>query len=151
MRALALLLLAACGGASGQAPSSDTPPFVVVEPQDARLAVAAQDLKGRIGHEVAVDVDAQLLKEHASHLSVILADALETISRGIERARADRPAVVLRACSSIATLKMELDDRVREPTATVDATTGVLLLRVPTGASYFATDDAVATAFVNAE
>jgi uncharacterized phage protein gp47/JayE len=151
VRALAFLFVAACGGASGQAPSSDTPPFVVVEPQDARLAMAAQDLKGRIGHEVAVDVDASLLKEHASHLSIILADALETIARGIERARADRPAVVLRACSSIATLKVELDDRIREPTAYVDAENGVLLLRVPSGVTYFATDESVATAFVNAE
>jgi len=46
---------------------------------------------------------------------------------------------------------VELDDRVREPTTFVDSSGGVLLLRVPTGATYFATDDSVAAAFVNAE
>ena len=147
------LVLAACGGASGASAQPDTPPtpFVVVEPQDARLAMAAQELKGRIGHEVNVDVDATLLREHASHFSVIVADALETISRGIDRARSDRPAVVLRACASIATMKVELDDSLREPAVSVDATGGVLLLRVPSNATYFATDDAVAAAFANAE
>jgi hypothetical protein len=154
VRAVLLLpiVLAACADSgAGQAPPPETPPFVVVEPQDARLAMAAQELKGRMGHDVSVDVDAQLLKEHAPHLTVILADALETIARGIDRARADRPAVVLRACAAIATLRVELDDKLREPQVAVDVAAGVLLLRVPSGATTFASDEAVASAFARVE
>jgi hypothetical protein len=141
----------ACGGGSGSAPDPAAAPFVAIQPEDARLAMAAQSVKSRLGHEVNVDVDAALLKEHAAHLSLILADALETIARGIDRARADRPAAVLKTCATIATLKIELDEKNREPTVFVDPTTGVLLLRVPNGAASFATDEAVASAFVTSE
>jgi hypothetical protein len=151
VRALIAALLVACGGGSGGSSTPSSAPFVVVEPQDARLAVAAHEVKSRIGHEVNVDVDAALLREHASHLSLALADTLETIARGIDRARAEKPAVVLRVCASIAVLKIEMDDKLSEPRVFLDGTTGVLLLRVPNNAQYFVTDEAVASAFINAE
>src|SRR5438105_15164530 len=113
--------------------------------------MAAQEVKTRIGHDVNVDVDATLMKEHAAHLTAGLAETLETIARGMDRARAERPAVVRRACANLVTLRIELDEKTREPYVVIDPKLGVFLLRVPNGATYFATDDAVANAFVTAE
>jgi hypothetical protein len=152
--AAAAALAAGCGiGIGGSGSGADTPavPFVAIQPEDARLSMAANDVKGKIGHEVNVDVDAELLKEHAPHLSIILADTLETISRGIDRARADRPAEMVKTCAALATLKIQLDERLREPRASVDTASGLLLLRVPNGVNYFATDQDIANAFANAQ
>jgi hypothetical protein len=126
-------------------------PFIAIQPEDARLAFAANGVKARIGHEVTLDVDAALLKEHASHLADALSDALETVSRGIDRARAEQPAVTMRALVSIASLKIELDEKAREPYAFLDVPTGALVMRVPTGVTSLTTDALIATALTSNE
>ena len=107
---------------SGEAPAQ---PFLVIQPEDARLAIAAQNLKAGIGHEVQVDFDASLLKDHAANLQTELADALETISRGLEAARAQRPDIVLRATATLGTLKFVLDEKIREHYAILTEEGGV--------------------------
>lgn len=165
MRALVLsscVLVAACVDGGGQQAPAVTPmsastgsgssqtapavPFVAIQPEDARIVMAAHAVTGRIGHDVNFDVDAELLKEHASHLSPIVADALETVARGIDRARADTPVPTMRTLSTLASLQIKLDEKARDAYAYVDADAGALVLCVPTNATSFTTDAIVAAA-----
>jgi hypothetical protein len=131
---------------SGSSVSPPAVPFVAIQPEDARVVMAAHAVTGRIGHDVNFDVDAELLKEHASHLSIIVADALETVARGIDRARADTPVPTMRTLSTLAALQIKLDEKARDPYAYVDPDAGALVLVVPTNATSFTTDALVAAA-----
>lgn len=131
---------ASSSSSSGDAPAQ---PFLVIQPEDARLAMAAQALKAGIGHEVQVDVDSALLKDHASTLQNELSDALETISRGLEQARTERPDIVLRNTAILGKLRFELDEKAREHFAVL-TDTGELIIHVPTQATYFTTDAVIA-------
>ncbi len=124
---------------SGEAPAQ---PFLVIQPEDARLAFAAQNLKAGIGHEVQVDFDSSLMKDHAANLQTELADALETISRGLEAARAQRPDIVLKATATLGTLRFVLDEKIREHYAIL-TDEGALIIHVPTNVSFLTTDSAI--------
>jgi hypothetical protein len=157
-------LLAGCADGSGGALSPLSPfsasagvstppqPFLAIQPEDARLAIAAQAVKTRIGHEVTLDVDQEVLKTYAPNLGVYVSDALETVARGIDRAREEQPAVAGRNLAGIVTLKIEMDAKSRDSYAFLDVPSGTLVLRVPNDALSFATDSEIATALtVDAE
>jgi hypothetical protein len=146
----ALSLVAGIAGAPACGASANGGvPFVAIRPEDARLSAAANALSASVGHDLDFEVDAAVLKVHAPVLQERLSDALETITRALEAARAERPDDVAATCAKLVTLRVELDEKIRDHRATV--TGGVLVLRVPTKVAAFTTDAAVRDALLAAE
>ena len=148
-RSLALVVslgLAACAGSGASAPSPETPalPYVAIRPEDARLAAAASDLQARVGHDLNYEVDAEVLKDHAPNLQDELAEAFESIARGLEKAREENPEGVAKTTAVVRTIRVELDEKTRDFRARVAG--DVLYLYVPTHTPGFTTDAAVRAA-----
>lgn len=140
-------------GSGGQGANATPPdvPFTVIAPEDARIVVAAHAVSTRVGHAVNYDIDAALLKEYAPRLSEMVPEMLETVARGVDRARATDFAASSRACLAVGTVKIQLDERARESSAYLDTRTGILLLRVPTSATAFANEERIAAALIEAD
>lgn len=136
---------AACGGGASKPPDQ---PFMVIEPGEARLLAAAQSVTRNVGHDVAYEVDAALMNEHAHHIQDAMSDALETIARGIEMARAERPDITSRACAALTKLHIQSDEKLREPAASFDPKVGTLVVRVPTGVMSFTTERTISSAIL---
>ena len=148
----AALLLAACGG-GGTGANAKPPeqPFLVIQPEEARLVAAAHSVTQRVGHDVAFEVDAELMKEYAPQLNAAMSDTLETIARGIDQARAERPDITGRACISLNKLVIQSNNRFRESRASFDPKTGRLVLLVPSGVMSFTTEQQIRTAILETE
>jgi hypothetical protein len=148
---LFVLALAGCIGGSSSGSKPPEQPFMVIEPHEARLLAAAQSVTRNVGHDVAYEVDAALLKEHAPRISEAMSDALETIARGIEQARATRPDITSRACAALTKLVIQSNDKLREPDASFDPKVGTLVLRVPSGVMSFTTERTISSAILATE
>lgn len=125
--------------------STPAQPFMVVNPEDVRLVMAASAIASRVGHDISYDIDPVILKD-TTNLSDLVSTALETVARGIDEARAYDPEATGRTCLTWTALKIELDEKTREPYARFDDRSGTLVLRVPTRATSFATERGVALA-----
>lgn len=150
LSALSALLFAGCAAFVGPT-SSTTPsePFMVVDPEDARLVAASSAISTRVGHSVSYDIDSALTVEHAQRMSELTSSALETVALAIDRARTESPEDAARACLIFSKLQLTRDERIREPSAWFERDTGTLVLHVPTQATSFADPDRVTEALLS--
>lgn len=135
-------------GASASAPSE---PFVIITPEEAALSQASQAITARVGHLVTYDVDADVVKEYSPRFYEYLTDALARVALGVDAARTRDPESAARACMIMSKLRIELDEKTREPYARFEPRTGSLVLRAPTRATALTSESAVSAALTAIE
>ncbi len=148
----ASLVTTGCLGGGGSSAGSEAPsqPFVVVDPEDARLVTASSVLAERVGHPLSYTIDPALVGEHEPRIRELVAGALETVVLAVARARDEAPEEAARACLVFSKLKVERDERARNPFAVFEPQTGTLVLHVPTAAVAFADEERVTDALLSA-
>lgn len=135
-------------GASASAPSE---PFVIITPEEAALSQVSQAITARVGHVVTYDIDADVVKEYSPRFYEYLTDALARVALGVDAARTRDPEAAARACMIMNKLRIELDEKTREPYARFEPKSGMLVLRAPTQATALTSESAVSAALTAIE